>query len=424
MYLPKYYEFCCRVKTIAGHNALETIPDTLLKMNVKRPMIISDKGVSGAGLIKLVTDAMGRKVKAAVVDDTVPPDSEVTIVNKLASLYRTKKCDSIIAVGGGSVMDTAKGVNILVSLGGNDLMNYAGAGQVTEKLKPCIVVPTTSGTGSEATLVAVIADHSRHVKMAFTSYFLLPDAAVLDSRMTKTLPSFLTSTTAMDAMTHACEAYTCLGKNPLSDVYALPAIELIAQNVVKAVKKPNDKNARLALANGSTLAGAAFSNSMVGIIHNIGHAIGGACNVPHGTCMTILLPYGLEYNYHKSAHLTADLLFPLAGEEVFNSTPLKKRPEKAVEYIRRLNQDLYDATKGRHARYLCEVLDRDGNQMIKKSDFDSIIQKAKGDPAQFYNPEETDYDDYMQVLECAYEGVPLDRKKIKKGKHTSTIKVP
>ncbi len=423
MYLPSYYEFCCRVKIIAGHKALEMIPDVLARMNASKPMVLSDKGVSGAGLTAIVTKALGKKVKIGVVDDSVPADSEVTVVNRLAKLYRAKGCDSIIAVGGGSVMDTAKAVNILVSLHGDDLMQYTGAGRVTEKLKPLVVVPTTSGTGSEVTLVAVIADHSRNMKMAFTSYFLLPDAAILDSRMTKTLPPALTSSTAMDAMTHACEAYTCMGKNPISDAYAIPAIQLISQNALRAVKKPDDVKARLALATASTLAGVAFSNSMVGIVHNIGHAIGGVCQVPHGVCMGILLPYGLEYNYHKSAHFTADLLYPLAGEDVYANTPIRERPEKAVAYIRQMNQDLHEATGGRHFRFLKEVVDRDGNQMVPKSKFGDIIAKAQGDPAQFYNPEDADYEDYLTVLECAYEGIPLYRKKIKKGPKTSKIRI-
>jgi len=412
------------VKTIAGHKALESIAGELDTLGARNPIIITDKGVSGAGLIKIVRTALGKKVKIAAIEDNVPPDSDVSVVNRVAKLYKSKKCDSIIAVGGGSVMDTAKAVNILVSLGGDDLMSYTGAGKVTEKLNPLVVIPTTSGTGSEMTLVAVIADHARKMKMAFTSYFLLPDLAVLDSRMTKTLPPFLTSSTAMDALTHACEAYTCMGKNPLSDAYAIPAIQLISQNVVRAVKKPGDMKARLALANGSALAGVAFSNSMVAIVHNIGHAIGGVCNVPHGVAMGILLPYGLEYNYHKSAHYTADLLYPLAGEEEFINTPLNKRPEKAVAYIRQLNEDLHAATGGRHSRYLKEVVDRDGNQMVPREKFDDIIRTAKGDPAQFYNPEDVDENDYRVMLECAYEGIPLDRKKIKKGKRTSKIRIP
>jgi len=418
MEIPGYYEFCCRVKTLSGHTALEKIPEALVKLNASRPMIITDKGVAGAGLIELVKKAMkkkGAKVTIAAIEDDVPADSDVTVVNRIAAVYRKKKCDSIIAVGGGSPMDTAKGVNILVSMDDTDLMKFCGAGKVNEKLKPLIAVPTTSGTGSEVTLVAVIADHAKNLKMVFTSYFLLPDVAVLDSRMTKTLPPFLTAPTGMDAMTHACEAYTCLGKNPISDTTALIAIRELSQNLVKSVKKPGDLNSRLALANASNLAGMAFSNAMVGMVHTLGHSIGAVCHVPHGVCMAILLPYGLEYNMHRSGKQTGELLWALAGEEEYAATPVSERPAKAIQYLRDMNQELHDAAKGGHARFLSEITDREGKQMVPKEAFADIARTAIGDGSVVYNPEELSFDDALMVLEAAWEGVPLDLKKVKKG---------
>ncbi len=416
MQLPAYYEFCNSVKTIVGHKALEQIPQSLKAINAQRPMIITDKGVEQAGLIKIVQAAMQKsKFKAAALFDSVPADSDVKVVNEVAKIYRAKKCDSIIAVGGGSVLDTAKGVNILVSENAADLLQFVGYGNVKRKLRPLVAVPTTAGTGSEVTSVAVIANHEKNIKMAFGSLFLLPDIAIIDSRMTKTLPPTITAFTGMDALTHAVEAYFCLAKNPLSDTTALVAIQLIAQNLVNVVKKPSDLDGRLALALASNLAGMAFSNSMVGLVHNIGHAIGGVCGVPHGVCMNVLLPYGLEYNMHKSAQHIGELLYPLAGEEIYNKTPKKERPLKTVEYIRKLIQDLHDATDGKHPRFLKEIYDRNGNQIVQKEKLPDIAQTAMSDPAQFYNPEDLDYNDYIMVLEAAWEGIPLDRKKIKKG---------
>jgi alcohol dehydrogenase len=417
MLLPKYYEFCARVKTLAGHKALEKIPEALLGLKAKKPMIITDKGVVQAGLIKIVTGAMkGSKVKIGAIVDNVPPDSEFKVVNETAKVYRKNGCDAIIAVGGGSVMDTSKGVNILVSLGGDDIMDFEGSGAVKERLKPMIAIPTTSGTGSEVTQAAVIANHEKKIKVAFMSYFLLPNIAVLDSRMTRTLPPFLTASTGMDALTHACEAYFCLAKNPLSDGTALVAIQLISQNLLNVVKNPNDLDGRLKLAIGATLAGMSFSNSMVGLVHNLGHATGGACGVPHGTCMSLYLPYGLEYSLHKTPDYIGELLFPLAGEEVYAATPKKERPQKAIDYIRQMNQDLHDATGKRHARFLSEVLDRNGNQMVTKDKLPVIAKTSTGDGAHVYNPEHITYDDALMVLEHAWDGRPLDRKKIKKGR--------
>jgi len=415
MHIPEYFEFCCRVKTLAGHNALESIPTALAQLNANTPLILTDKGVAGAGLIDIVTAAIKEKVSIGSIEDNIPPDSDLRVVNHLAGVYREKKCDSIIAVGGGSVLDTAKGVNIVVSEEADDLIQFCGAGAIKRPLNPLIAIPTTSGTGSEVTLVAVIADHEKNRKMLFTSYFLLPDVAVLDSRMTLTLPPFLTSSTGMDAMTHAIEAYTCLAKNPLSDTHAFAAIDLLSNNLLNVVKNPDDQEGRLALAKGANLAGIAFSNSMVGMVHTLGHSIGSVCHVPHGTCMSILLPYGLEYNLHKNADQTAEILYPLAGPEIYANTPKHQRAEKVISHVRQMNQDLYDTTNGRHARCFKEVLNREGAQMVTPDHFSRIAQTALGDGSIVYNPEELDYDDCMMVMAAAWEGVPLDRSKIKKG---------
>lgn len=187
MYIPDYYEFCCKVNIVGGAGSLEQIPALLA--TATRPMILTDK-VAAAGLVDIVTTAIGDRLTIAALEDDVPPDSDVRVVNRLAGVYREKGCNAIIAVGGGSVLDTAKGVNILVSENADDLMAFTGAGALKRPLRPLIAVPTTAGTGSEVTLVAVIADHDKGRKMLFTSDFLLPDAAVIDPRMTATLPPY------------------------------------------------------------------------------------------------------------------------------------------------------------------------------------------------------------------------------------------
>jgi len=415
MIMPDFYDFCCRVRTVSGNKALEEIPGLLAGMNSRRPLIITDKGVEAVGLITVLKKAVGKKLSIGAVFDKVPVDSDYKIVDEAAALYRSKKCDSIIAVGGGSVIDTAKGVNIVASLGGKSLLQYQGAGAVRQKLNPMAIIPTTAGTGSEMTLVAVIADTDRHIKMLFVSYFLLPDLAILDPRMTATLPDFLTAATAMDAMTHACEAYYGMEKNPMSDSFALEAIGLISRNLLSVMKNPGDMDGRLALASASTMAGGAFSNSMVGLVHNLGHTIGALCHVPHGNCMSILLPYGFEYNLHRRASIIGELLFPLAGPEVYANTPKKDRPGKVIEHIRQLNQDLHEVTAGRHPRFLKEIKNRQGDPMVPRSMLPDIAAAMMMDGARMHNPEEILPDDALMVLEHAWEGIPLNRKKVRKG---------
>ncbi len=415
MHFPGYYEFFCPVKTVAGHQALETIPQLLNHLGAQRPMIITDRGVVAAGLLDIVNAAITPDIGIGAVEDDVPPDSDRKAVNRIAGVYRENNCDAIIAVGGGSVMDTAKGVNIVVSENADDLMQFSGAGTLKQPLKPLVAIPTTAGTGSEVTLVAVIADHDSNQKMLFTSYFLLPDVAVLDPRMTLTLPPAITAATGMDALTHAVEAYTCLAKNPLSDAHALLAIELIGQNLLNVIDEPDNADGRLALAVGANLAGVAFSNSMVGMVHSLGHSVGGVCGVPHGSCMAILLPYGLEYNMHKNGHLTAELLLPLAGALVYARTPAHLRAQQTVAVIRQLNQRLHQETDGRHARFFKEITGSDGSARVPMEKLEAIAEKAMGDGSIFYNPEELDHDDLVMVMTHAWAGTPLDRNLVKKG---------
>jgi alcohol dehydrogenase len=415
MILPDYYEFCCRVKLVAGHDALEKIPSLLAEMGAKKPLIITDKGVAAAGLVDIVVNALKDGVAIGGIADNVPPDSDLKVVNQLAGLYLENACDAIIAIGGGSVMDTAKGVNIVVSENATDLMAFCGAGALKRHLKPLVAVPTTAGTGSEVTLVAVIKDHEKHLKMIFTSYFLLPSVSILDSRMTMTMPPFITAMTGMDAMSHAVEGYYCIQKNPLSDAHSLAAVNMISKHLSTVTKNPADKDGRLAMAVAACLAGISFSNSMVGMVHNLGHATGAVCGVPHGICMAVLLPYGLEYNMHKCEKAIAELLLPMAGEEVYLKTPKEQRADKVVSLIRQMNEDLNSITGGRHARYFSEVKDREGKQMVPRDILPQIAKAALMDGATIYNPEDSDYEDNLMVLEAAWEGKPLDRNKIKKG---------
>lgn len=360
----------------------------------KRPIIITDKGIVQAGLIDIVLKAFGNSdIEIGAIYDETPPDSSNVVVNQVAKIYREAKCDSIIAVGGGSVLDTAKGVNIVISENSDDLMKFIGADRLTAKMQPLIAIPTTSGTGSEVTLVAVIANVEKHVKMLFTSYKLLPDVAVLDPRMTLTVPPKITAMTGMDALTHAVEAYSCIQKNPMSDAYAWAAIDLIRQYLIKAVTNGKDEEARMGMANASLMAGAAFSNSMVGIVHGVGHACGGVCGIPHGLAMAILLPHGMEYNMKKCAPYYAELLLPLAGIEEYVKTPAEKRAERAVAVVRALNAELKKKTG------MPNTLKEAG---IPREKLPEIAKTAIGDGALTFNPEEASYDDILELLRRAY----------------------
>ena len=390
-----YYEFFCPVKVIAGHAALEHIPFELSTLGATRPLIITDKGVRSNNLLAPI-EAAFESTDAVIgcIFDDVPPDSSLETVRKAAQLYRDNNCDAIIAVGGGSVIDTSKATNILVSEGGDDLLKYSGAHNLPKPLKPFFVIPTTSGTGSEVTMVAVVSDNQKNVKMPFASYYLMPHAAILDPRMTQTLPPHLTAMTAMDAMTHAVEAYTCLAANPISDAYATAAIKKISASLFNVLDNPNDANGRLELAQASTMAGIAFSNSMVGLVHSLGHSLGAVAHLPHGLCMNLFLPYVLEYNKEVNSDKLADLLLPLAGPDIYSQTPAHARADKAISTILTMRDRIYALTK------LPRTLRETGK--VSEAQLDEVAEKALNDGSIIYNPKEATLQDLKTILEKAW----------------------
>jgi len=393
--MPPYYEFFCPVKILCGRQAVDNIPYELDQLQARRPLIVTDPGVVQAGLLDVVVQAFSgaEAVIGGVFPDT-PQDSSNLIVGQVARLYRENRCDALIAVGGGSVIDTCKGVNILVSENADDLMDFMGAYILKRPLKPFIVVPTTAGTGSEVTSAAVIANPERNVKMSFVSPFLFPDVAVLDPRMTMTMPPRITAATGMDALTHAVEAYTCLQKNPVSDAYAAAAIALVRDHLITAVTQSRNETARLAMANSALLAGIAFTNSLVGVVHGLAHAVGGVAHVPHGVANSIFLPFGMEYNLGRVAELYAELLLPLAGPEVFAQTAPADRARKAVSVVKDLKQKLYE---------LCGLPRTLKEAGLPKDKLADIARTALGDGSMIMNPEAVDYDDALRLLQAAYE---------------------
>ncbi|MDJ0763448.1 MAG: iron-containing alcohol dehydrogenase [Myxococcota bacterium] len=393
--LPSYYEYYNPVKIISGNKALDNLPYELSQLNAQKPLIITDKGVVKAGLMRHVTVAFdAANMDVGAIYDEVPPDSSNQVVNQIADVFRHNDCDAIVAVGGGSPIDTAKAVNIVVTENADDLLAFEGADRLKTPQKPFIVIPTTAGTGSEVTLAAVIKNTEKKIKMTFSSPLLLPKVAIIDPRMTLTMPPHITAATGMDALTHAMEGYTCLQKNPLSDAHAYAGIKLIRTFLIRAVKDGKDAEARVGMANAATMAGAAFSNSMVGMIHSLGHATGAVCSVPHGVAMSIFLPFGLEYNLEKTENAVAELLLPFGGEEEYAKTAASKRARRTIALVREFQQTLKD---------LCGLpmtLEQAG---VPKDKLEDIAKAAINDGTLVYNPVEMDLNDALGVLNAAYQ---------------------
>ncbi|MFQ2045127.1 iron-containing alcohol dehydrogenase [Aeromonas veronii] len=393
--MSRYYDFFCPVKLLAGEQALEQLASELASLGARRPLLLTDKGVNATGLATLLANVLAEgELPVAAIWDEIPADSSTAVVERIAKRYRELDCDSLVALGGGSVIDTAKAVNILTSMGGDHLLDYSGAGCLTRPLKPLAVVPTTAGTGSEVTLVAVIKDEASGRKVPFTSPFLLPQLAVLDPRLTQGLPLNITAATAMDAMTHAIEAFIGTAKNPVSDALALMAVEKIASALPQIIHDPQNKQLRLQLAEGSTLAGMAFSNSMVGLVHALGHSLGARCHLPHGLCMNLFLPTVLDYNRPEVDSELARLLLPLVGAERFAATPAHQRAEATITAIRTLRDSLWQAVKLPRTMSEAGVSDR--------SLLTEIRDLAVNDGALLFNRKDADREQLLTLLERAW----------------------
>lgn len=390
-----YFEFQNAVKLLCGELALERIAIELENLGCEKPLMLSDAVLTKIGTLSTVIKAMESEgVEPAAVYSDIPVDSSLAVVNRIAVFYREQGCDSIVAVGGGSVIDTAKGVRLVLSQNKQDILSLSGLDNLVRgRHIPFVVVPTTAGTGSECTGVAVIRNDSNGVKMEFLSPYVEPDIAVIDPRMTLGLPPKATATTGMDALVHAIEACTCQQANPLSSAYGTAAIRMITENVVAATRNGKDKQARFAMALASTMAGIAFSNSMVGAVHAIGHALGGVCHVPHAVAMTILLPHVMRYNLSHCAEGYARLLPWLVGEEEAMHVPEEKRAQAAIDAVVALAREL---------NAICGIPLTLSEVNVPKDAFARVAEVAVNDGALIVNPRAADEAQVIEILNTAY----------------------
>jgi len=390
--LPEFFEFYNPTRIVYGQGIASDFAAELDSLGVEKYFIVSDTIISDLGITKKVMDGLlsaGIEVTGEFLD--VPQDSEVSTVNGCAEQATASGAEGLIAIGGGSVIDTAKAANILISEGGDLIEDHSGAQTLTRPLKTLVVIPTTAGTGSETTMAAVVYDKENRVKTSFTDKFLLPSLAVLDPEMTLSLPPKLTASTAMDALTHAIEAYVDLQWSPVSDALALGAVELIFNNIVQATNHGEDLEARGALLIASTMAGIAFSHSMVGCVHGMAHSVGGLYRVPHGIANAILLPHGMEYNFDEARDKLAKLA-PIMGEDI-SGLSVEDEARKAIEAVKKLTGALNKM--GMLPLRLREV------GVIE----DGLLEIAEAtvlDGASFYNPREVVAEEILVHLKNAY----------------------
>jgi len=341
--LPEFYQFRQPTKVIYGEGLTSDFSHELGEFNASKYFMVSDHVISDLGVLKTIKEGLeegGITVTGQFLD--VPQDASIEAVEAISKQATETGAEGLIAVGGGSVIDATKAANFTFSHGGDFIEDYSGVGTLTEPLKPFVVIPTTAGTGSECTNVAVIYDLENKEKLFFSDSFLLPDLAVLDPMMTKSLPTVLTASTGMDALSHAVESYVGIDTSPHSEALAVGAIELIFKNLVRSTENGDDLEARGAMLIASNMAGTSFSHSMAGCVHGMAHAAGGLFRVPHGIANAIFLPHGMEYNFEECKERYAKLAY-FMGEDV-SGLSVDAAAKKAIEAVKNLNKKLNKAS--------------------------------------------------------------------------------
>lgn len=347
-----FYKAYCRLYQLCFKIALPFLPyrkpiildsedaiiDVLKEKSINSVLIATGKGIVNAGLLSPLTDILDNSDIRYVIYDGTVPNPTIDNIEKARKIYIDNKLCGIIAIGGGSVLDLAKIVGARVVKPNKNVNQMKGLLKIRKKIPLLIAVPTTSGTGSEVTIAAVITDNKTHHKYPINDFCLIPEYAVLDYRNTLGLPKSITSTTGMDALTHAVEAYVSNTRTKETKKMSLTAIKLIVENITVCYHNPDNKEARKNMLYASHYAGIAFTKAYVGYVHAIAHALGGKYNIAHGLANAIILPIILE-EYGPSVYKKIKEIAIYSGLATNDDSP-KIATEKFIKWIYAANKEM------------------------------------------------------------------------------------
>lgn len=352
-----------QAKVIRGAGSVLKIPEMVKKDGKKKVLVVTTPGFIRRGSLKALFETFEKNEISYAVYSKVQPDPTTDCVEEALALYKREICEAIVAVGGGSVIDCSKALGARVARPNKSLQQMQGLLKVLKKIPDIYAVPTTAGTGSEATAGAVITDAENHFKFTILDLCLVPRYAVLDPRLTCPLPPSITAVTGMDALTHAVEAYTNCFCSPATAKVSLEAVKLIYENLLKAYENGDDIVARENMLMASYYAGAAINSNFIGYVHAVAHGIGGLYGVTHGEANAIILPYMLEafgeHSYKKLAKL-AEAVGILGKNE-------EEKAKRFISSIRNINEKLQIPSK---------------IEELQKKDFEELANRAvrEGNP--------------------------------------------
>ena len=373
---------------LVGPDTSRQLGDLAAGMGIKRALIVTDPGIIQFGLLDAAIENLkANNIELSIYSDVVadPPESVVIDAVAAAQAFR---CDGVIGFGGGSSMDVAKLLAVLIK-GEQQLADIYGVDQINGGRLPLIQVPTTAGTGSEATMVSIITT-GETTKAGVVSRTLLADKVILDAKLTLGLPPAVTAATGIDAMVHAIEAYTSQRlKNPLSDMLAREALRLMAGNITTAVKQGDNVEARSAMLLGAMMAGQAFANAPVAAVHALAYPLGGNYHIPHGLSNSLVLPHVLRFNAPVASELYAELA-PIVFPGQTLPTDALKVSEVLADYFLTLAADLGLPTTLRQMN-------------IPEPDLPMLAEEAMLQQRLLINnPREVSFDDALSIYQQAF----------------------
>jgi choline dehydrogenase len=370
-------------RIVHGAGSIARLGELVAELGVRRPLLVTDPGVAAAGLAERALEHLD----GAPVFDRVRANPDVELIAEVSALYRDEGCDGLVALGGGSSMDTAKAVGVEVVHGGRILDYEYDHTPITRRIPPLVAVPTTAGTGSEVTLWAVITDHERKIKFNVGGTPLIgPHIALLDPELTLGLPPAITAATGMDALSHGIECYTCDYHQPLNDAVALMAIELVAKWLPRAYADGSDLEARTQMAHAATLGGMAYGTESAGAAHAMSQSAGGVHDCPHGALTARVLGPVCEYNAPADPERYARIAVAL-GVNRGGIEPLEAA-RAGVEALYRLTDEVGIPTMQQLG--------------FSEDEIPMLARIAYEDPQTIGNPREVDVAGYEEIYRNAF----------------------
>jgi alcohol dehydrogenase class IV len=291
---------------VFGPGARNLVGQYARNLGARKAMVVSDPGLIAAGWTDEVLSKLREDQLPLILFDNVTPNPRAEEVMKGAEAYLREQCNILIAVGGGSVIDCAKGIGVVTS-NKRDILSFEGVDKIPAPMPPLICIPTTAGSSADVSQFAIITDVERKIKMAIISKALMSDISLIDPVPLTTMSYDLAVATALDALTHAVEAYVSVAHSPITDLHAIEAVRLIWSNLIESVQRPKDIELRSRIMLASLHAGMAFSNASLGATHAMAHSLGGVLDAPHGDCNSILLQHVIDFNFSEVPERYADI---------------------------------------------------------------------------------------------------------------------